>query len=153
AMADTAIVTWNVKWIDDFWRPITAIRNGDADGNPATVADPNWTPLGAPGDGFVPDFTPPFPAYTSGHAGFGAAMFTTLQKFYHRDNLTFTLSSDEFNPAITGRSAVTRTFTSFSQAMQENAESRIYLGIHWQFDAQQGIQLGQAVARMVFKRA
>lgn len=149
AMADAGIVTWSVKWSDDFWRPVMAIRNAAADGNPSTVQDATWTPLGAPGDGYAADFTPPFPAYPSGHAAFGGATFATLQDFYGTDALTFTLHSDEFDPALGGRPSLTRTYNSFSAAMQENAQSRIYLGIHWQFDATCGIDLGEQVAAKV----
>jgi hypothetical protein len=81
AMADAGIAIWESKYYYDFWRPITGIREADAgtgptgkgDGNPATVADPNFTPLGSPASNLNgPNFTPPFPAYPSGHAGFGA---------------------------------------------------------------------------------
>ena len=77
------------------WRPITAIRDANQDGNPATVADPNWTPLGSPGDGVRANFTPNFPSYVSGHAAFGAALFTTLADFYGTNKMTFTIGSDE----------------------------------------------------------
>src|SRR5262249_32971047 len=94
AMADAGIVAWQAKYTYNRWRPITAIQLADTDGNPATIADPNWQPLGAPGDG-GPDFTPPFPSYVSGHATFGGALFTTLADFYGTDNVRFTLGSDE----------------------------------------------------------
>jgi hypothetical protein len=70
-MADAAIAAWDAKYVDDFWRPITATREADTDLNPNTAADPTWIPLGAPGadsQDWVDDFTPPFPAYPSGHA-------------------------------------------------------------------------------------
>src|SRR5262249_38775301 len=105
--------------------------------------DPNWTPLGAPGGGTQPDFTPPFPAYISGHATFGGALFQTLADFYGTDNITFTIGSDELP-------GVYRTFHSFSQASEENGQSRIYLGIHWSFDKVYGIQTGDAIANSVF---
>ncbi|MGE5756819.1 MAG: vanadium-dependent haloperoxidase [Planctomycetaceae bacterium] len=143
AMADAGIVAWGTKFGDNFWRPITAIRAANTDGNPATVADPNWTPLGAPGGGVVPDFTPPFPAYISGHATFGAALFRTLADFYGTDNISFTIGSDELP-------GVYRTFDSFSAAAEENGQSRIYLGIHWSFDKTAGIATGDAVADYVF---
>jgi membrane-associated phospholipid phosphatase len=149
AMADAAIVTWDVKWDQDVWRPIAGIRNGDLDGNPLTIADPAWTPMGAPGDTYAPDFTPPFPAYTSGHAGFGAATFAVLREFYGTDKLHFTIGSDEYNPTLGGRQPVTRSFDSFSQANWENAISRIYLGVHWRFDATAGIALGEQIAARV----
>jgi hypothetical protein len=164
AMADAGISAWDTKFQDNFWRPITAIRESDpgtgptglGDGNPNTVGDPNWTPLGAPADnGSGTNFTPPFPAYDSGHASFGAATFTTLRNFFGTDDIAFSIKSDEFNginrdASGNVRPVVTRSFTSFTQAMQENAESRIYLGIHWQFDADEGIVQGTQVGNYVF---
>lgn len=143
AEGDAGIAAWNCKFTDNFWRPITAIRDAANDGNPATVADPNWTPLGAPGDGVVPNFTPPFPSYISGHATFGAALFSTLTHFYGSDKMHFTIKSDELP-------GVTRTFDSFSQAARENGRSRVYLGIHWNFDDVQGRATGDKVAGYVF---
>ena len=131
AQADASIAAWNSKFVADFWRPITAIREGDTDGNPLTEADTNWIPLGAPGAGSVPDFTPPFPAYVSGHATFGGAVFTTLANFYGTDDFDFTLTSGEM-PGIT------RSFHSFSQASEENGRSRVYMGVHWNFDDVEG---------------
>ena len=146
AMADAGIAAWDSKFAQNFWRPITAIREADTDGNPNTIADPNWTPLGAPGGGVINDFTPPFPAYVSGHATFGAAMFRILADFYGSDQFEFDLSSDELP-------GVTRHFSSFSQASAENARSRIYLGIHWSFDDEQGRALGIDIADWVFGHA
>jgi hypothetical protein len=101
------------------------------------------------------DFTPPFPAYVSGHATFGAAAFRMLANFYGTDDIAFSFQSDELNGVTTGsnglvRPAVTRHFDSFSEAAQENADSRIYLGIHWRFDAQEGIEHGNAIADWIF---
>jgi Dockerin type I domain len=144
AMADVGIVAWDSKFTDNFWRPVTAIPLADTDGNPDTVADPAWEPLGAPGDGVVPNFTPPFPAYVSGHASFGAALFQTLADFYGTDNIHFTIGSDELP-------GVYHSFDSFSAAAEENGQSRIYLGIHWQFDKTNGIALGEAVGNYVFE--
>jgi hypothetical protein len=138
AMADAGIVTWDAKYKYNLWRPITAIRDANQDGNPATVADPTWTPLGSPGDGVRANFTPNFPAYVSGHAGFGAALFTTLADFYGTDRMTFTIGSDE-------EPGTYETFNSFSAAAEENGMSRIYLGIHYIFDKTAGITEGDAV--------
>jgi len=138
AMADAGIVTWDAKYKYDLWRPITAIRDAGQDGNKATVADPSWTPLGSPGDGVRANFTPNFPAYVSGHAAFGAALFTTLADFYGTDRMTFTIGSDE-------EPGTYETFNSFSAAAEENGMSRIYLGIHYIFDKTAGITEGDAV--------
>jgi hypothetical protein len=158
AMADAGLTAWNNKYDDAFWRPILGIRNGDGDGNPVTIGIADWTPLGAPASNPRPgetDFTPPFPAYTSGHATFGAAVFQILTRFYGRDDITFTFVSDEFNGVTLGsdgevRPVVARTFDSFTEAKLENAQSRIYLGIHWRFDADDGIQTGDQVADYLF---
>jgi hypothetical protein len=143
AMADAGIVTWDAKYLYNLWRPITAIQQANKDGNTATVADPKWVPLGAPGDGVKPNFTPPFPAYVSGHAAFGAALFTTLANFYGTDNMTFTIGSDE-------EPGVYETFNRFSAAAEQNGQSRIYLGIHYIFDKTDGITEGDSVGNYVY---
>jgi hypothetical protein len=158
AMADAGVASWNTKYHDAFWRPVMAVRSADDDGNDATIADADWTPLGAPASNPRPgetNFTPPFPAYTSGHATFGAAALEILERFYGRDDISFSFISDEFNGVTIGadghvRPVVERTFGSFTQAKIENAQSRIYLGIHWRFDADEGIRQGDAVANFVF---
>ena len=164
AMADAAIAIWESKYHYDFWRPITGIREADAgtgptgngDGNSATVGDPNFTPLGAPASNLNgPNFTPPFPAYPSGHAGFGGALFQILRRFYGRDRIAFTFVSDEYNGITqdnngTVRPLKPRSFNSLSEAEEENGQSRIYLGIHWSFDKSEGISQGRSVADYVF---
>src|SRR6185436_5837109 len=89
AMADAGIAIWESKYFYQFWRPVTGIREADAgmgptgsgDGNAQTIADPGFLPLGAPASNLLgPNFTPPFPSYPSGHAGFGGALFQVLRR-------------------------------------------------------------------------
>jgi hypothetical protein len=157
SMADAAITCWDNKYDYNFWRPVTGIRDAAIDGNPLTTADPNWTPLGAPADnGSGTNFTPPFPSYDSGHAAFGGALFSLMADFYGRDDVHFTIGSDEFNGVTKDQNGVVRpvvfrSFDSFSQAAEENGQSRIYLGIHWSFDKVQGILQGNDIADYVFQ--
>jgi hypothetical protein len=167
SLADAGVASWESKFFWKFWRPITGIRESDVgtgptgygDGNDNTVGDPNFTPLGAPASNLNgPNFTPPFPAYPSGHATFGGALFEVLRRFYGTDNIAFAFQSDEFNGITkdnTGnvRPKVTRSYTSLSQAEEENGQSRIYLGIHWRWDKEQGILQGRKVADWVFDHA
>ena len=110
AMADAGIVCWDIKYRDKLWRPILGIRNADDDGNTDTEPDPDWTPLGAPNSNNpgANNFTPPFPAYTSGHATFGAALFKTLELFYGTDDIAFTFTSDELNGVTTDNLDIVR---------------------------------------------
>jgi hypothetical protein len=167
AMADAGIAIWESKYYYQYWRPVTGIRESDeltgpsglGDGNPATVGDPAFSPLGAPASNLTgPNFTPPFPAYPSGHAGFGGALFQTLRRYYGTDRIPFTFVSDEFNGVTqdnqgNARPTVQRRFSSLSQAEEENGQSRIYLGIHWAFDKTEGIAQGRQVAEYVFQHA
>jgi hypothetical protein len=167
AMADSAIAIWESKYKYVFWRPVTGIREADpgtgptgaGDDNPATMGNPTYSPLGAPASNLTgPNFTPPFPAYPSGHAGFGGALFQTLRNFYGTDNIAFTFISDEFNGVTTSNDGVVRPliqrgFASLTEAEEENAQSRIYLGIHWAFDKTEGITQGRRVADYVFRNA
>jgi hypothetical protein len=154
AMADAGIAIWESKYHYQYWRPVTGIRE---DGNRAV--DPLFSPLGAPASNLTgPNFTPPFPAYPSGHAGFGGALFQILRRFYGTDVIPFTFVSDEYNGitrAADGsvRPLIERTFNSLSEAEEENGQSRIYLGIHWSFDKSEGIHQGRRVADYVFDNA
>jgi hypothetical protein len=167
AMSDATMTCWESKFHYDVWRPITGIRESDAssgpsgtgDGNAATAGDPDWMPFGAPASNLTgPNFTPPFPAYPSGHASMGGALFQMLRRFYGTDRIDFTFVSDEFNGVTrandcTVRPLIARSFSSLSQAEEENGQSRIYLGIHWSFDKTEGISLGNRVADYVFNNA
>jgi hypothetical protein len=167
AMADAGMTIWESKYYYDFWRPILGIRESDpgtgptglGDGNPDTVGDTNFSPLGAPASNLTgPNFTPPFPAYPSGHAGFGGALFQVMRRFYGTDNIAFTFVSDEFNGQTRDnneniRPFRPRSFSNLSQAEEENGQSRIYLGIHWSFDKTEGIAQGRRVGDYVFDHA
>lgn len=161
AMADAGIQCWYSKYHYEFWRPVTGIRNGDDDTNVYTIGDPAWRPVGAPatngaGDGV--DFTPPFPAYPSGHSTFGAAAFNMTSRFYGTAGISFSFTSDEYNGINKGsdgrrRPVVTRTYRNLEEAIMENAWSRIYLGIHWPFDAYDGVIAGKIIAGEVYSSA
>jgi hypothetical protein len=167
AIADSCMVAWEDKYHWEFWRPVAAVREaspgsgptGRGDGNPDTQGDPTWTPLGAqatnePG---VVDFTPPFPSYTSGHAVLGSAGFEVLRRFYGTDHIAFTFVSDELNGINRDndgnvRPRWPRSFASLTEAERENGVSRIYLGVHFRFDVDNGMPVGRNVADYVFKR-
>lgn len=165
AMADAGIAIWESKYFFQYWRPITGIRESDrstgptdlGDRDPHTMGDQAWSPLGAPGSNITgPNFTPPFPAYPSGHAGFGGALFQTLRNIYGTDNIVFTFTSDEFNGVTKDHNGVVRplaprSFSSLSEAEDENGQSRIYLGIHWHFDKTEAITQGRNVADWVME--
>src|SRR5260370_9781099 len=111
ALADAGIVCWKNKYVYDFWRPILGIRRADEDGNPATTADPNWSPLGAPASNVSGNnFTPPFPSYASGHATFGAAAFRIVARYYGTDHIPFTFVSDDVNGVTTDSHAQRRPY-------------------------------------------
>lgn len=164
AMADAGIACWNDKYRYSFWRPIVGIREADpgtgpsgfGDGNPDTEGEIDWEPYGAPASNASgTNFTPPFPACGSGHATFGASALHLVARFYGTDEISFDFTSDEFNGITTDqfgnvRPVVTRHYDRLSDAIEENGQSRIYLGIHWRFDKTCGIDQGTAIADAVF---
>jgi len=133
ALADAGILSWDCKYHYHFWRPIHAIRRADTTENPDTEADPDWTPLIA---------TPPFPSYTSGHSTFSAAGAAVLKMYFGTDRIRFTSASESLPN-------VRRSFASFSAAAAEAGQSRIYGGIHWQFDNIEGLVSGRALGEYV----
>ncbi len=140
SMADAAIACWDSKYRYVFWRPITAIRLGDTDGNDSTVPDPTWVPW----LDFFPPGTPPHPEYPSGHSTVsGAAAFILSAAF--GDNTPFTVTSD-VRPG-------TRAFSSFSAAVAEIADARVFGGIHFRISCVRGNVLGQLVAGYVSQHA
>ncbi|KAI4261147.1 MAG: hypothetical protein L6R42_003648 [Xanthoria sp. 1 TBL-2021] len=161
AQADAGIFSWLAKYTYELWRPLSGVRQDNV--NP--MADPFWLTQGAPNTNTNgTSFKPPFPAYPSGHATFGGAFFQAVRLYYKQrdsltfaddepDNISFTFISDELNginrdlrqpydPAVpitdqlgTVRTLVPKTFKSLWDAMFDNAISRVYLGVHWGFDA------------------
>jgi hypothetical protein len=138
ALADAYIAHFDSKYLYNFWRPVTAIRAGDTDGNPDTVADPAWT-------SFL--VTPSIPDYPSGHSTAGGAAAMALARFFGQDQIPFTTTSGPPFPGIT------RTFVSFSHAAQENADSRVFAGIHFPTACTDGLRLGKQVGRFVFNHS
>jgi hypothetical protein len=135
ALADAAIACWDCKFQFNVWRPVTAIRTAAKINNPDFVADPDWTPLLA---------TPPFPSYTSGHSTFSGAGAAALAEFFGTDDVRFSSTSD----ALPG---VTRSYSGFRAAADEAGRSRIYGGIHWEFDNRDGLDAGRKVGEYVSK--
>lgn len=126
--ADTAIVTWveKAKWL--FWRPITAIQND------ATNPDATWTPLIT---------TPPYPDHPSGLSGLGAAMAGSLADYYGTDDVTFAVPNAPPPPLM----PITRRYTSFSQAVDEIVDARVWSGIHFRTADEAGAKIGRQVSR------
>jgi hypothetical protein len=132
AGADAAINTWNDKYHFDFWRPWNAIAGTLDDGNAATVADPTWTAL----------ITAPYPDHPSGHLGLDSSHTTVLRMFFGTPDEGYTIT----HPAVT---PAERTFASFSQAVDEIVEARIWAGLHFRTADVQAVQLGTNVANYV----
>ena len=123
ALADATIAVWNAKATYNFWRPVTAIR---------AASDPAWTPL-------LP--TPAFQEYPSAHSGVSSAATAVLAAFYG-NNTPFTVTS-------AGLPGVQRDFTTFSSAVQQVEDARIYAGFHFRFSCTDAAALGAQVARYV----
>ena len=139
AMADGYIASWEAKYRYLFWRPITAIRLGDTDGNPDTEADPDWTPL---------QWTYPIPDHDSGHAVQGGVAAEILKQFFRTDDIAFTACSTTLPAGQTcdDPGVVWRSYSSFSQAANENAASRIFIGIHFRRAVEEGVEHGRKIA-------
>jgi hypothetical protein len=145
ALADGYIAMVDSKNHYNYWRPVTAIQEGDADGNPDTVDDPTWTP-------FRP--TPPNQEYASGHSIEGGAGAEVLKQFFGTDRISFqdcgvTLPAGS---TCSDPSPVLRSYTSFSQAAAENAYSRILIGFHFRKSVEEGTDYGRKIGKRAAKR-
>lgn len=137
AGADAGITAWDTKVHYVFWRPITAIQNGDNDGNPETAGDPNWLPL---------IITPAYPDYTSGANNVTGAITRILALFFGTDEMEFSVDTTNHPPAI----QTTRPYTRFSDAAADVVNARIWEGIHFRFADVQARKQGRHVAQWVF---
>jgi hypothetical protein len=135
ALADGYVSSYDAKYFYNFWRPVTAIRAGDLDGNPHTIGDPTWS-------SFL--ITPPIPDNSSGHSIAGAAVAEVLARFFGNDHIAFTTTSG------LPFAGITRSFSNFSDAAQENADSRVYAGIHFRSACEDGLHQGEKVGKYVF---
>jgi PAP2 superfamily protein len=129
--ADAYIACFDAKYAYSAWRPYTAIRGGDTDGNPATIADPAWTPLVK---------TPNHPEYPANHACVTTSYAKTIDYLLGRRHFTLTVSGV---PASTE----TRSYTSSAQLITEIANARVWGGVHFRFSTTAGTAIGIAVAR------
>ena len=132
AFADALIATWDTKFAFDFWRPYTAIRAGDTDGNDATIADPTWVPLNT---------TPPFQEYTSAHAVVAAASGVILNDTFGT-NTSLTATSESLP-------GVTRTYTNFDELTLMSTLSRIWGGFHFRTSCFDGKDQGEFIGRYI----
>ena len=118
---DALMTSFTGKFLYGFWRPVTAIREADRDGNAATVADPTWTPLLA---------TPPYPGHPGNRACLSASQSRLLERLFVQDNVPIQVTW-----TVTGGPAVTRAYNGFRHLANEEAKSRIWGGIHFEFES------------------
>jgi hypothetical protein len=139
ALADGYIAMVDAKNHYNYWRPVTAIQNGNDDGNPRTTGDPTWTPLRG---------TPPDQDYPSGHSIEGGAGAEVLKQFFGTDRISFTDCSASLPERPCGDpSPVLRSFSTFTQAANENAYSRILIGFHFRNATEEGTAYGRKIGK------
>ena len=133
--SDASVACWEAKYTYNFWRPQSAITNGNADGNDQTAGDAAWKP-------FIG--TPPHPEYPSGHATNSSAMAKIL---------TLEFGDTPGMPIVVTQTGITRTWTSFSEAVDEVIDARVYSGIHFRNSDEAGARMGRQIAQFVSKHA
>ena len=132
AGADGLINCWSDKAAFSFWRPITAIHNGDDDGNARTAGDTGWTSLLA---------TPPYPDHPSGYNCVTSAMMHTAEDFFGRSKSTFNVVR-----IVPNEANVTRVYKQFADVIEDTIDARVYEGIHFRTAEIQGAEIGEQVA-------
>ena len=137
AMADAIITAWNSKIYYVAWRPSTAIQEGNNDGNSQTVGDPSWQPL---------IVNPAYPDHTSGANNISSATLRSLEFFFGKDKMAFSVTTTNLAPTIQD----TRTFNRFSEARQEVVDARIFEGIRFRFADEAARKQGMGVAKWIF---
>jgi hypothetical protein len=145
ALADGYISSFDTKYHYRYWRPVSAIRAADSDGNPDTSADPTWTPLVT---------TPPIPDYDSAHAVEGAAAAAVFHRFFGTDRIAFRTCSLTLPAGSTCADAapVSRSYATFTAAAKENGASRILIGFHFRNAVREGIDHGRRIGRLAADR-
>lgn len=138
AGADSAIGCWDDKAHWSFWRPMTAIQEGEKDGNPLTAGDPAWAPFAA---------NPPYPEHASGYNCLAGAYMTVARAYFGKDEMSFSLVKIE-----AGIPDVTRTYQRFSDVYKDTIDARVYQGHHFRTSDIQGEMLGQQVAEWLASR-
>ena len=134
AASDAGTACMNAKYHFHFWRPYTAIHDADTDGNPDTVADPNWVPL-AP--------TPGHPEYPANHGCITQAVMDALERFFGTDEVPYSVDSHVTN--------TTHAFTSFDDVVSEVDNARVYGGMHYRHSTREGNRLGRMVSSYIFQ--
>jgi hypothetical protein len=133
---DTLFVSFSGKYLYGLWRPTTAIREADRDGNAATESDPTWTSL-------IP--TPPYPTYPGNYACLASGMTRILERQFGRDDIPFSITWTE-----AGGPGWTRSYNGLRQLADEAARSRIYGGIHFTFDTSASVGVCVPLADHIF---
>ena len=134
AASDAGTACMNAKYHYAFWRPYTAIHDADTDGNPATVADPNWVPLAV---------TPGHPEYPANHGCVTEAIMDAMTAFFDTDEIPYSVTSDV--------TKTTHSFDSFEDVVREVDNARIFGGMHYHHSVKEGNRLGRMVTEYVIK--
>jgi hypothetical protein len=136
AIADAAVAVFEAKYHYNFWRPLTAVRSGDADGNSRTEPEPGWMSL---------INAPAYPSYPSGFGAFSNAARHALEQLFGRGPQAFTIAA---NPALPGMAL---SYTRLRHLTDDIADARVYGGIHFRFEQDEAENMGERIARYVVK--